>query len=1275
MDTPSDEPHASLPLPSSLQVYLFGTLSLERNGETLSLPDSSDARHLFSFLLLNKEKKHSRATLLGIFWSEASESRARKALSQAIWHIRRRFPDLIEVDHETIAISSRTSIWSDIENFKELAGNSANSHQDLKQAIQLYQGDLLEGIYEEWVLLEREHLRELYLQALERLIQFEKTEANYQYALELTLKLIENDSLRESAHREVMRLYYLLERPKAALRQYETCRQLLEDELGLEPESETTALAEEIARQSNREFAPHLPKSTPKTNAVDFDREHPISIALVGRENDRVALLQHVDNVFKGYGGMLLLDGEAGIGKTRLLQEIARDAEWRGAQVLWGHSQDVEVSPAFALLMNALNEGLSSLRVSQLSELIKPLWLEVLKPLIPKLGAHHPDLPAAPLLEPEQESARLAEAIITFVTSWGEITPLILLLEDLHWADEDTLRLLPAMANRLKGYAVLVIGTYRGEDARSSPITWKQLQILDRSGLLERRNLSGLDAASSSELIQRCLGLPQSAPTFEKRIYQETEGNPLFILETLRTLQDEGLLTQSQSGGWQTPWDDITADYAELPLPPVVEKLIARRLGQLSLSPRQVLNAATILGAEFNFSLLRAASEMKPKKLLKASRDLVMRHLLVETQDGYRFSHDKIRQVARGELDEKQRIGLHRRVLQTIEHQLPDQIEALAHHAARGELWKEAVEYHQRAALQAENTHAYAASLTHYDQALAFVDAAESSSSIRFDLLANREKILDILGKREEQIDVLEAMQALAKDDTKKLYQISLCKAKHLGQISQYAKSLSAARGALNLGKELKDKKKQSAALNILGATLILQGQTEDSLSPLKEAVELATESGNRKDEAQYRRSLASALLGIRDYETAKEELAKVLELAEEHDDLLEQAEVFNLLGIIQMERGESSEAEKSYEQSLKYCHEIGYLYGEGRALLNLGNLYYFQGQISKTLELYDQSIDVFGRLGEKRGEVQVRLNRASISINILGNKLQVKKDALFALDYAKEVDDPISKGQALTVLAEYERQSGEGEKARQHLEEGIKVMEVAGDRWLLTQEYRILGQLDIDEKKPAQALVNLERALEICIDLGMANMTPPIIALRGLALLQEERLDEALKATSEAMSHLKPDIEQVYLLPYWHAQVLAAMGRHDEEMLAIKQSYELLQDALAGISPEQRKISLKQVPEHRAIAEAWQRGQPRQIIVQLEKAGEKGEQVDVTWTVDTPEDAQIKGKVARRRQRLLRLLEEAQNQKGIPTHQNLADALGVGLRTIERDMATIHQK
>ncbi|MCF6277126.1 MAG: AAA family ATPase [Anaerolineales bacterium] len=1263
-----------------LRVQLFETMSISLDGNEISLPGSSVARRLLAYLLLNDQRTHARPILAGLFWPDVSESRARRALSQAVWHIRRRFPSLLDGSNEFVAISSQLSVWKDVDAFLNLVSpyletgmTTEPERADLERALALYRGDLLEGIYDDWVLLERERLHEFYLQTLTQLGLLEKSSGNYLKALELVQKLINANPLQEASHREAMRLYFLLRKPKAALRQFGICQQIMLDEMGLEPEVETIALVEEIARQSPEIISPYLPKSSSLRKPITLQSQQPVDITLIGRDTERDDLLQYVEGIFQNKGGIVLIEGEAGIGKTRLLREIAQDAEWRNAQPLWGQCLEYEAAMPFAPFVTAIDQGLSPLRVRQLSSVVDLLWLQVLKPLLKKVAQTLPELAPPPALKPEQERARMLEAMANFLMGWAAITPLLLILEDLHWADQDTLSLLSVLQNHLGDSRMLLVGAYRGEDARASTTVWEQMQALDRAGLRRRLVLDNLDQATTGKLIRRCLGLSEPAPVFEQRIYKETNGNPLFVLETLRTLQDEGFLVQNEDGIWQTPWDDETADYAELPLPPMVEQLIARRLDRLSQESRQILDAAVVLGFHVDFLTLTAVCDLETERLFKPIEDLITRHLWEETAEGYRFSHDKIRQVALAALDEERLRYLHARAAQAIETHAPALLDALAYHHEQAEHWDEAARFYYQAGIQAASSHAYQTARSHYHQVLKNLDRTENKTVDRFELLSALEKTLDVLGERDAQLSTLEAMQNLATEDTANLYTVTLRRAWLLTNASRFADAQDTARRALQLSKARNDKNGQAESLNVLGTSFTWQGQNEDAIAPLQEAIILAQQTGNSLAEARYRRSLASALLGVRNYDAAERELKLSLAEANKRNDVLEQAENLNLLGIIYMEHGISDAGHDAYEKSLKYSRQIGYLYGAGRALVNLGNLYYFQGKLGKMLQSYTEGSHIFALLGQKRGEVQTRLNRASISQNVLGNFAQNIKDAEYALAYGRQVGDALSEGQALTVLAEVSRRQGDMEKARSYLLKGIGKMEECGDRWLLVQEYRVLAQLDLIEHLPDQALGHLNYALNICKELNLADVEPPLKALKGLAFLQKEELDVALQCTTEALAKLKPGIEQAYLLPYWHAQVLRAMGRFAESSEAIVQSYQLLQEMLSSLSAEQRRSSLENVTEHREIVAAWQQGQPNRIVINMPKV--EGGNKDVIWTVDTPDDTNIAGKVALRRHRLRRLLAEAKSQGGIPTYQHLADALNVGLRTIERDMAGIQKE
>lgn len=1253
-----------------LKFRLFGPLTVEQDGKRLPLPASAQARDLLAYLALFHTRQHSRSALAGTFWPDQAEERARHALSQALWHIRRFFPDLVTAEAETVGFAPQAALWVDAEAFEQgveralhAAPRDEAARHEMESALELYRADFLESDYHDWALLERERLRQLYLQALECLEEWEKSAGRYGAALDLAGRLARAEPLDESAHREIMRLYHLLGQPEAAARQFEVCRNILRRELNVDPSPETLAVMAEISHLSER-----------AASARKTDRGSLIPAPLVGREADRSALLGFLEAIFKGLGGLVLLEGEAGVGKTRILQEVAREAEWRGAQVLWGNAREAQGLKPYAPLVEAMQAGLSPLRMTQVQQMVETIWLQAARPLF----SSHPDWPAlepAPSLPPEQEGTRLVEALLRLLEGWAKVMPLVVLLEDLHWADQDTLALLPALAQRAKSHPLLVICSYRGETARGEAQVWEALQTVSRGEMLERRVLSRLSEPAARELIRRSLGLASPAPLFEERLFRETDGNPLFILETLRVLLDEGLLHRDANRIWNTPWDETTTDYAELPLPPLVERVIARRIQRLALPPRQTLSLAAVLGRQVEYALLCACSDLLPAALLDALGDLVQGNFLLETPQAYQFSHEKIRQVAYNEVPGDERRRLHLRAAQALEASRPEDAVALAHHFTQAQMWDRAIEYLDQAGKKSMQAQAYAAALAYYNQALALPPSGAFPTEKQFDLLAARKKIREVLGDREGQAADLQTMTRLAQHEPARLAEVRLRQAWLAAYTNQYEAAEAAAREALQLSQQRNDLSGQVAALIALGAALNWHGRTSECIAPLREAIALSQQGQEPQAEARARRFLANALLGVKEYAVAKNELDLALERAMARQDLLEQAEISNLLGILYMEQGNLPLAIEAYERSITICANIGYLYGEARGHVNLGNLFYFQGQIRPMLESYDRAVTIFQRINDQRGEAQTRINRASISLTFLGDAGQAAEDARFALEYYRQAGDPLGEGQGLVVLAETSRQQGDLETGRQQAEKGAQILENAGERWLATQAYRELAILEIEAGQPAQALEHLEHALAACRDLGLADLEPPLIALRGLALLKQGRLDQACQSTSEAMERLKPGIEQPYLIPYWHAQVLDALGQKAEARLAAQRAYELLCQSLEGLSPEQRSASLEEVPEHRAIAATWAACGFSQVTVRLPRAGRPDETVEVAWTPSAPEDDAIPNKVTRRRHRLARLIREAGEQGGVPTQEKLAEALGAGLRTIERDMAEMKKK
>lgn len=1257
-----------------LRALLFGTFALARGEEALPLPSSAPARSLLAYLLLNSSQPHSRAALAGRFWPDLPEARARHTLRQALWQIRRALPDLAQTDSEMIGISPGAAVRVDVVEFESLAARSADSGVDalaaLRRAAQLYRGELLEGFYDEWALAERERLRERYLQTLERLIAAEKSAGGLPQALEAALALSRADPLRESAHREAMRLYALQDRPEAALKQFDYCRAVLRAELDLAPGEETIALAEEIAARGGIAYA-QAPHVLGKTSHA--------GILLVGRDAEREQLRRRIEAACAGEGGLALIEGEEGVGKTRLAQEAARMAEWRGAKTLWGRCRDLEAASAYGPLIEALDRELACLPDEQRADLLDGVWRQALSPMLPALSDPGGP-PAAPpgAIDPAHERTRLFDALARLLANWSVAAPIVLIVEDLHWADDDMLDALAHLARRAAGLRLLVIATLRPEEARDRPGFVTRLRAVQQT----RLPLARLAAPEAGELVRRCLGLAAPALLFEARLFHETGGNPLFVLETLRALNEEGLLKQDETGAWNTPWDQTTGDYAELPLPPEVGRAILRRLSRLSAHERDALRAAAVLDSDFTFALLHRTARLSYPDVLRAVNTLRDRELLIEARGSYHFSHEKIRQVAYAEMAPDARQELHRRAAAAIEALHPDRIEALARHFDRAGEAGRAVAHLTKAGERAASVHAHTAALGHYERAIALAEATDAPPDRRFALHAARETALSVLGRREAQADDLRAMAELVAGDPQRLMTVCLRRAWLLAHTGQYDEADAAANEALAIARGRRDTKAQTDALLALGACCNWRGDLARAADHLRSALKLGQQEQDARLEARSVHELAYVLIGLKGYDEARARIEEALALCEATGNQTDQAELLVTLGIIFVEQGQNAEGVACYRHALEACRASGYRFAEARTLGNWANAIYLEGQAGEALKLWDEAAAIFDAIGHTRGVIRMRLNAASIRLSILGEDEAAEREARNALDYYRSTGEIAGEANAGAVLGEIALRRGDLAAARDAMESVAQNMAAAGEYYMQAQAQGILAQLALAEGRPETALAELETGEALCRSLNMSDLAVTLLAQRCEVLLALGRPEAAAQAADEAAARIKPGVGRPYLVHFQRHRALLAAGRAEEARAALEQAHRNLLAFAGGLAPREQQMFLERVPEHRVIVAAWQSTRPRRVSARLPRADaptgrplRDDEWIAVVWTVAAPEDEAIPDKVERRRRRLMRLLNEAAVQGAAPTYADLAEALAVGLRTVERDMAELRRQ
>lgn len=723
----------------------------------------------------------------------------------------------------------------------------------------------------------------------------------------------------------------------------------------------------------------------------------------------------------------------------------------------------------------------------------------------------------------------------------------MILLEDLHRADDATFDLLTYAARRLTAERVLVIASFRTDDARADTTIWEHLRRLDAVGLRRRLTLNRLSADETGELVRRGLGLPAPAPLFETRIFQSTAGNPLFVLETLRTLYAEGMLTQDEHGTWHTPWDDETVDYAELPLPSAVEGTILRRLERLKAAERTVLGLVAVLNDDVEFPLLKTVYDGEGRDLVLTLGALVRGGFLQELPDAYRFTHDAIRQIVYETLPDEERSAYHRRAAGAIEEMAPERVEELAYHYDAGGVADTAVYYHRRAGDRAAATpagRAYTTALDHYDRAIELAGEVTLPADLQFDLLAAREATLHVLGRRAQQATDLASLTALAGDDPVRLREVYRRRAWLCAYTGRYDDAEAAAAQMLALAREAGNRPTQATALIVLGTARNWRETPAEAVEPLQRAVVMSREAGDTALEADAQAALASALLGMAEYETAETAAHRALRLREDIGDELGQAEVLATLGIIYMEQGELDGAESCYRRALELNRTIGLRYGEGRTLLNLDNIQYVRGHIGAAIERYEAGVTIFREIGSRRGEVQAALNMASARLNFVGDTEAIRRCAEDALEYARETGVALIEGQALNLLGTLALRRSDLDDARRHLDAGMAALDISSVEWMKAQAYHDMVVLSLAEGDPERALAEVTAAEELCRAFGLADLLTDLRSLRSEVLLALGRPDEALAATGDAVARLTPGVIQDYLVHFRHYRVLDALGR-----------------------------------------------------------------------------------------------------------------------------------
>jgi hypothetical protein len=625
----------------------------------------------------------------------------------------------VESDPQTVQFDPQSDLWLDVEEFQSHV--SQDDIATLQSAVGLYRGDFLDGFYHEWVIDERYRLEMLFMDALTRLMMGLEATAEHDPALAAALQLLERDPLREDAHRLAMRAYCGLGQRNAALEQYHRCCEIVQQELGARPMVETTELYEEImdGRFPIGRVPEFVPAVSPAERAAPVEGRNPLEVTapsrLIGREDELAFLGDWWKRAEAGEGKLVLISGEAGVGKSRLAEEFANGLRSQGARVLWGCCYEFERALPYQPVAEALRTVLPSLTSAELTGF--PSWtLEEAARLVPEVLEKRPGLEVTPSVPSDEERARLFEAVARILAQLSSHGTILVVFEDLQWASGSTLQLVHYLVRQLADVPVLMIGTFRSEEVGLGHPMHALRRRLIRDGLAVPLRLSRLSPSAVEAVVMEMSGVGDEALPLAERLYEETEGNPFYLIETVKGLFDTGSI-RLEEGAWRGDFAGISE--GTLVLPTSLSEAVQARILSLTEEAQEAVRLAAVLGREFDFDLLNAVWDQGEG----ATLDRLLDEANGAKGRDYVFTHHKIQEVIYSSMSRRRRQQAHALVGAAMESLYRTRVKELAgelaFHFQEGRqhdktLTEKAITYRLQAGDRARTLYAHQEAIDHY---------------------------------------------------------------------------------------------------------------------------------------------------------------------------------------------------------------------------------------------------------------------------------------------------------------------------------------------------------------------------------------------------------------------------------------------------------------------------------------------------------------------------------------------------------------------------------
>ena len=968
---------------SQLAITLFGAPRITHDGVMLSV-DTRKAIALLAFLAVT-HKPQARDTLVALLWPDYEQAQARASLRRTLSALGKALNGpWLDAKRETIGLNHQASLWTDTDEFMaHLAAVKAHAHapgdecdtclDHLVGAANNYTDDFLAGFglrdsdtFEEWQLLQREDFKRQLSGALERLVSAYALRGAHEEAIVYGRRWLALDRLHEPAYRALMDSYSQRGQYAAAMHQYRQCVQVLERELGVTPLAATTQLYETILKRRlhSASQAPS-PSSPPVAQRQDSPPRAPSlradTLPLVGRSQELASVRAAYDSA-RSEGRLFVIDGEAGIGKTRLANEFLLSMRQRAVSVLEARCYTGEETLAYGPILAALRVALAVPTAVRRLESLADVWVAEASRLVPELQRVRPNLPPSPRLDSPGAQSRFIEGLCHTLCALshdaGSTAPGVLFIDDAHWIDSSSLRLLTYLVRRPQTYPLFILLCWRSQDSEQGQRLRALLTEAPRAGAATSVALHRLGVDAIRELARA--SLPQETRRLEalaQRLHKETEGVPIFLVEYLTAVRDGALSTES---------DDWT-------LPGTMREALLARIHTVSETGWQALTAAAVIGRSFDVDTLREASGRTEEETVSALDELSASGLVNQSSKRlgsppltYDFVHEKVRAAVCGEVSLARQRLLHRRIATALVARYPRDRGALAvqiatHYREAGQDTDAAI-YFQLAGERARALYANSEALTHLEtaRALGHPDPASLHEAIG--------DLHTLQGAYTAALRNYETAAALSAPDsaTRLEWKLSGVYARR-GDWDLAEGHLANALTAWDENGLVAERASAYADWSLI---VRRQGDSARAQEFAEQALALALESRDAGALAKSRNMLGALATSSGRFDEARAQLEQSLALSEGLDDLGGRIATLNNLSLLHAARDEAVEAQRRAEQALALCIAQGDRHREAALRTNLADRLRDAGDIEAAIAQLKVAVSIFAEIGADAGDL-----------------------------------------------------------------------------------------------------------------------------------------------------------------------------------------------------------------------------------------------------------------------------------------------------------------